>query len=150
MNLQGIGIILVITGCGGFGFSMAAAYRREVSLLNWSQNDFIYGNIVDDPEKEKHLAQELENGFFGLTPPERVHADLAGTAEKSRGLAHAAQQRVDFTAAILMLVLGAVFLLAGLALTFVIKAFVSLPIAAIGAVLLSVMLPMAGIISSIL
>lgn len=86
--------------------------------------------------EEKHLAQELENGFFGLTPPERVHADLAGTAEKSRGLAHAAQQRVGFTAAILMLVLGAVFLLAGLALTFVIKAFVSLPIAAIGAVLL--------------
>lgn len=34
MRLQWIGVILVITGCGGFGFSMAASCRREVNCLS--------------------------------------------------------------------------------------------------------------------
>lgn len=33
MNLSYMGALLVILGCGGFGFSMAAAYRREERLL---------------------------------------------------------------------------------------------------------------------
>ena len=34
MNLRFIGIVMVVTGCGGFGFAMAAAYRRELTLLS--------------------------------------------------------------------------------------------------------------------
>lgn len=33
MTYKWIGAILVITGCGGFGFSMAASHRREEKLL---------------------------------------------------------------------------------------------------------------------
>lgn len=33
MSYKGIGAILVITGCGGFGLSLAAAYKREEGLL---------------------------------------------------------------------------------------------------------------------
>lgn len=33
MNINYMGALLVILGCGGFGFSMAAAYRREERLL---------------------------------------------------------------------------------------------------------------------
>ena len=33
MNLKWIGAILIIVGCGGFGFSMAAAHRREENTL---------------------------------------------------------------------------------------------------------------------
>lgn len=33
MTYKWIGAILVITGCGGFGFSMAANHRREETLL---------------------------------------------------------------------------------------------------------------------
>lgn len=33
MSIRYLGAIFVITGCGGFGFSMAAAYRREERLL---------------------------------------------------------------------------------------------------------------------
>ncbi len=33
MSLKWIGAVLVIVGCGGFGFSLAAAHRREVQLL---------------------------------------------------------------------------------------------------------------------
>lgn len=33
MNYKWIGAVLVITGCGGFGFSIAAGYRREEGLL---------------------------------------------------------------------------------------------------------------------
>lgn len=33
MNLKLIGTFIIITGCGGFGFSIAAAHRRKVSYL---------------------------------------------------------------------------------------------------------------------
>ena len=33
MSLKWIGAIMVIVGCGGFGFSLAAAHRREESTL---------------------------------------------------------------------------------------------------------------------
>ncbi len=33
MNYKWIGAILIIAGCGGFGFSLAAAHRRELQLL---------------------------------------------------------------------------------------------------------------------
>ncbi len=33
MNYKWIGAVLVIVGCGGFGFSLAAGHRREVQLL---------------------------------------------------------------------------------------------------------------------
>lgn len=33
MQMKYAGALLVIAGCGGFGFSMAAAYRREEQLL---------------------------------------------------------------------------------------------------------------------
>lgn len=33
MSLKWIGAVLVIVGCGGFGFSLAAAHRRETRLL---------------------------------------------------------------------------------------------------------------------
>lgn len=33
MSYKWIGAVLVIVGCGGFGFAMAAAHRREVQLL---------------------------------------------------------------------------------------------------------------------
>ena len=33
MNIKWIGAILVILGCGGMGFSMAATYRREERIL---------------------------------------------------------------------------------------------------------------------
>ena len=33
MNYRWIGAVLVIAGCGGFGFSIAAGYKREESTL---------------------------------------------------------------------------------------------------------------------
>ncbi len=33
MNYKWIGAILIVTGCGGFGFSLASAHRREIQLL---------------------------------------------------------------------------------------------------------------------
>ena len=33
MSIKWIGAILVVAGCGGFGFSLAAAYRREEASL---------------------------------------------------------------------------------------------------------------------
>ena len=33
MSIKWIGAILVIVGCGGVGFSMAAAYRRQETAL---------------------------------------------------------------------------------------------------------------------
>ena len=33
MTYKWIGAILIVTGCGGFGFSLANAYRREIQLL---------------------------------------------------------------------------------------------------------------------
>ena len=33
MNIKWIGVILIISGCGGFGFSMAAHYRAEERTL---------------------------------------------------------------------------------------------------------------------
>ena len=34
MILKWIGALLVVVGCGGFGFAMAAAYRREIQMLS--------------------------------------------------------------------------------------------------------------------
>lgn len=34
MSYRWIGVILVLAGCGGFGFSMAADYRRQERILN--------------------------------------------------------------------------------------------------------------------
>lgn len=34
MTIKLIGAVLVVTGCGGFGFAMAAAHRREEQMLN--------------------------------------------------------------------------------------------------------------------
>ena len=33
MTYKWIGAILVVAGCGGFGFSLASAHRREIQLL---------------------------------------------------------------------------------------------------------------------
>lgn len=33
MSLKWTGAVLILAGCGGFGFSLAAAYRREVHIL---------------------------------------------------------------------------------------------------------------------
>ncbi len=33
MGIKGIGALLIVLGCGGFGFSMAAAHRREEAAL---------------------------------------------------------------------------------------------------------------------
>lgn len=42
MSYKWIGAVLVIAGCGGFGFSMAAAHRREVQLLRQLHRGLIY------------------------------------------------------------------------------------------------------------
>ena len=49
MNLRWIGTLIVITGCGGFGFRMAASHRRQVndlkellSILDLMQNELDY------------------------------------------------------------------------------------------------------------
>lgn len=42
MSSKYLGAILVILGCGGFGFSMAAAYRREEKLLRQLQDILQY------------------------------------------------------------------------------------------------------------
>ncbi|MBR6568890.1 MAG: FAD-dependent oxidoreductase [Clostridia bacterium] len=34
--------------------------RPEVTLLNWPQNDYEFGNVIDDPDREYHLAQARE------------------------------------------------------------------------------------------
>lgn len=42
MSYKWIGAVLVIVGCGGFGFSMAAAHRREVQLLRQLHRGLAY------------------------------------------------------------------------------------------------------------
>ena len=34
--------------------------RPEVTLLNWPQNDYEFGNVIDDPDREFHLQQARE------------------------------------------------------------------------------------------
>ncbi|MBQ8159653.1 MAG: FAD-dependent oxidoreductase [Clostridia bacterium] len=34
--------------------------RREISLLNWAQNDYSLGNLIDDPQSERHRAGARE------------------------------------------------------------------------------------------
>ncbi len=66
--------------------------RGEITLLNWPQNDFVFGNAVDDPGAEEHLraARELtlscaywlwEQGY-----PIRLCGSVLGTGD---GLAKA-------------------------------------------------------------
>ena len=66
--------------------------RPEITLLNWPQNDYVFGNIIDDPEAEKHLerARQLtlccaywlwEQGY-----PVQLEGTVLGTAD---GLAKA-------------------------------------------------------------
>ena len=66
--------------------------RPEITLLNWPQNDYTFGNIVDDPAAEAHLeeARELtrccaywlwEQGY-----PVRLAGEVLGTRD---GLAKA-------------------------------------------------------------
>lgn len=42
MSYKWIGAMLVVAGCGGFGFSMAAAHRKEVGLLRQLHRGLIY------------------------------------------------------------------------------------------------------------
>ena len=35
-------------------------HRPEISLLNWPQNDYLFGNIIDDPKRDFHLSQARE------------------------------------------------------------------------------------------
>ena len=34
--------------------------RAEITLLNWAQNDYVYGNVVDDPQAARHLEEARE------------------------------------------------------------------------------------------
>jgi len=34
--------------------------RPEITLLNWPQNDYEFGNVIDDPDREFHLLQARE------------------------------------------------------------------------------------------
>ena len=34
--------------------------RPEITLLNWPQNDYVFGNIIDDPDAELHREQARE------------------------------------------------------------------------------------------
>lgn len=70
-NLQGPGIrkLGMYDGEGDNGVGGLWNYRRiidtpnfrdgrnEVTLFNWPQNDYYMGNIIDDPDKEKHLQE---------------------------------------------------------------------------------------------
>ena len=66
--------------------------RPEISLLNWPQNDYPFGNVVDDPRAEEHLAGAREltrccvywlrsQGY-----PVKLRGDVVGTED---GLAKA-------------------------------------------------------------
>jgi len=34
--------------------------RPEITLLNWPQNDYVFGNVIDDPDAETHLRKARE------------------------------------------------------------------------------------------
>lgn len=73
-NLQGPGVrkLGMFDGDSGNGIKGLWSYRRildtacfrdgrnEVMLLNWPQNDYWMGNVIDDAEKEKHLQEARE------------------------------------------------------------------------------------------
>ena len=42
MSIKWIGAFLIVTGCGGFGFSLAAVHRRETALLRGLQRALQY------------------------------------------------------------------------------------------------------------
>lgn len=42
MDIKWIGAFLIVAGCGGFGFSLAAAHRREAALLRGLQRALQY------------------------------------------------------------------------------------------------------------
>ncbi len=81
MNLQWIGAILIIVGCGGVGFGMALRYRQEVSALDRLAGALAYMawelecRMTALPELCK-MASEHAGGCVG-----RVLADLARELE---------------------------------------------------------------------
>lgn len=70
-------------------------HRNEVMLLNWPQNDYYLGNVIDDPDKEKHLQEsreltlcmiywlqtEAERPDGGKGYRVRLRPDIAGTED---------------------------------------------------------------------
>ncbi len=64
MSLKWIGAVMVVVGCGGFGFSMAAAHRQEVQLLRqlnrgleFMQSELMY-RLTPLPELCKQTGKE--------------------------------------------------------------------------------------------
>ena len=69
--------------------------RREVSLLNWSQNDYSFGNIFDDPHAQQHrelarqqtlcavywLRYHAPRTDGGKGYPVQLRPDIMGTAD---------------------------------------------------------------------
>lgn len=69
MMVKWLGAILVVAGCGGCGFSMAAAYRREErtldalrSCLNWMKCELQY-RVTPLPQLFAAAAQRCDGGL---------------------------------------------------------------------------------------
>lgn len=68
MSVKWIGAVLVMVGCGGFGFSLAASYRREeqmlrqlISVLNFMECELQY-RLTPLPELCRQAAREARGG----------------------------------------------------------------------------------------
>lgn len=66
MSYKWIGAVLVIVGCGGFGFAMAASHRREVQLLRqlrrglgYMENELKY-RLTPLPELCRQTGKEMD------------------------------------------------------------------------------------------
>ena len=66
--------------------------RPEITLLNWPQNDYVFGNIIDDPEADRHLERARQLTFccaywlWEQGYPVQLEGSVLGTAD---GLAKA-------------------------------------------------------------
>ena len=81
MTLKWIGAVLVIIGCGGFGFAMAAAYRREeqtlsqlIKLLEFMECELEY-RMTPLPQLFRRMSGQSSGCL------KRVFAALAGEME---------------------------------------------------------------------
>lgn len=68
MQLKWFGAILIVSGCGGFGFKIAASHRREMALLGQLIHGIHYMaceleyHLTPLPELSKQLAANTKGG----------------------------------------------------------------------------------------
>ena len=96
MHMRYAGALLVIAGCGGFGFSMAAAYRREEHLLRQLRNALQYMycelqfHMTPLPELSRKAGQAsggmIGNLFMKLAENLEIRQELDASACMSRVL----------------------------------------------------------------